>query len=96
MAYRRCNFGLDLAFGQEIRLLPDAVRSALLQTSMVRAKGPAPRKVVMYPYISRVLAEQHTRDLQNEATRAHRARQARLVQRTIEDTQCRAGCWRLR
>ena len=50
----------------------------------------------MYPYISRVLAEQHTRDLQNEATRAHRAGQARLVQRTIEDTQCGAGCWRLR
>jgi hypothetical protein len=50
----------------------------------------------MYPYISRVLAEQHTRDLQNEATWAHRARQARLVQRTLEDTQCGAGCWRLR
>ena len=44
----------------------------------------------MYPYISRVLAEQHTRDLQNEATRAHRARQARLVQPSIEDTQCGA------
>ena len=50
----------------------------------------------MYPYISRVLAEQHTRDLQNEATRAHRARQARLVQPGMEDTQCGAGCWRLR
>jgi hypothetical protein len=50
----------------------------------------------MYPYISRVLAEQHTRDLQNEAIRAHRARQARQAQRTIEDTQCGAGCWRLR
>jgi hypothetical protein len=50
----------------------------------------------MYPYISRVLAEQHTRDLQNEATRAHRARQASLVQRTIEDMQCGAGCWRPR
>jgi hypothetical protein len=31
----------------------------------------------MYPHISRVLAEQHTRDLQNEATWAHRARLAR-------------------
>jgi len=47
----------------------------------------------MYPYISRVLAEQHIGDLQNEATRAHRARQARLVRRTIEDTQRGAG-WR--
>ena len=36
----------------------------------------------MYPYISRVLAEQHARDLQNEATRAHRARQARLARRS--------------
>ena len=50
----------------------------------------------MYPYISRILAEQHTRDLQNEATRAHRARQARLVRRAIEDTQRGAGCGRLR
>jgi hypothetical protein len=47
----------------------------------------------MYPYISRVLAEQHTRDLQNEATRAHRARQARLARRTIEDRQRGAGYW---
>jgi hypothetical protein len=31
----------------------------------------------MYPYISRVLAEQHNRDLQNEATWAHRAQLAR-------------------
>ena len=52
--------------------------------------------LVTLPYISRVLAEQHTRDLQNEATQAHRARQARLVQPSIEDTQCGAGCWRLR
>jgi hypothetical protein len=50
----------------------------------------------MHPYISRILAEQHTRDLQNEATRAYRARQARLVRRTIEDTQRGAGCGRLR
>ena len=50
----------------------------------------------MYPHISRVLAEQHARDLQNEATRAHRAGQARLVRRTIEDTQRGAGCRRLR
>jgi hypothetical protein len=50
----------------------------------------------MYPYISRILAEQHTRDLQNEMTRAHRTRQARLVRRTIEDTQRGAGCWGLR
>ena len=35
----------------------------------------------MYPYISQVLVEQHTRDLQNEATRAHRARQARQARR---------------
>jgi hypothetical protein len=41
----------------------------------------------MHPYIWRILAEQHTRDLQNEVTRAHRARQARQAQRTIEDTQ---------
>jgi hypothetical protein len=41
----------------------------------------------MHPYIWRILAEQHTRDLQNEATRAYRARQARLAQRTIEDRQ---------
>jgi hypothetical protein len=27
----------------------------------------------MYPYISRDLAEQHTRDLQNDATWAYRA-----------------------
>ena len=33
----------------------------------------------MYPYISRVLAEQHTRDLRNEASRAHRARLTRLA-----------------
>ena len=50
----------------------------------------------MDPYISRVLAEQHTRDLQNEATRVHRARQACLVQWTIEDTQRGTGCWGLR
>jgi hypothetical protein len=50
----------------------------------------------MYPYISRILAEQHTRNLQNEAARAHRARQAPLVRRAIEDTQRGAGCWRLR
>jgi len=50
----------------------------------------------MYPYISRVLAEQHIRDLQNEATRAHRARQARPVRQTIEDTQRGAGSWRPR
>jgi hypothetical protein len=30
-------------------------------------------EAVMYPYISRVLAEQHTRDLQNDATWAYRA-----------------------
>jgi hypothetical protein len=35
----------------------------------------------MYPYISQVLAEQHTRELQNEATWAHRARQARRARR---------------
>lgn len=50
----------------------------------------------MHPYISRFLAEQHTWDLQNEAARAHCAGQARLVPRTIEDTQRGAGCWRLR
>jgi uncharacterized Zn finger protein len=50
----------------------------------------------MYPYISQALAEEHTRDLHHEATRAHRARQARLVRRTIEDTQRGADCWRLR
>ena len=50
----------------------------------------------MYPYVSRVLAEQHTRHLLNEATRAHRARQARLARRTVEDTQRGAGCRRLR
>jgi hypothetical protein len=50
----------------------------------------------MHPYISRILAEQHTRDLPNEATRAHRARQARPVRRTIEATQRGAGRWRLR
>jgi hypothetical protein len=50
----------------------------------------------MYPYISRVLAEQHTRDLQNEVTRAHRARQACLVRRTVGDTPGGAGCRRLR
>ena len=48
------------------------------------------------PYISRVPAEQHTRDMQKETTRAHRARQARLVRRTIEDMLRGAGCWRLR
>ena len=35
----------------------------------------------MFPYISKVLAEQHVRDLQDDATRAHRARQARLARR---------------
>ena len=53
-------------------------------------------KVVMHPYIWRILAEQHTRDLQNEATRAHRARQARLAQRTLRTHSAGAGCWRLR
>ena len=81
--------------GQEIRLLPDAARPALLRSSMVRAKART-EEGRDYPYISRVLAEQHTRDLQNEATRAHRAREARLVRRTIEDMQRGAGCWRLR
>ena len=35
----------------------------------------------MYPYISQVLAEQRAIDLQNEATWARRARQARLTRR---------------
>jgi hypothetical protein len=35
----------------------------------------------MYPYISRALAEERARDLHNEAARAHRARQLRLIRR---------------
>jgi hypothetical protein len=35
----------------------------------------------MYPYISRALAQERARDLQNDAARAHRARQLRLARR---------------
>jgi hypothetical protein len=35
----------------------------------------------MYPYISRALAQERARDLQTDATRAHQARQLRLVRR---------------
>lgn len=35
----------------------------------------------MYPYISRALAQERARELQSEATRAHRARQLRLIRR---------------
>ena len=35
----------------------------------------------MYPYTSRALAQERARDLQDEATRAHRARQFRLARR---------------
>ena len=36
----------------------------------------------MYPYIARALAQERARDLQDDATRAHRARQFRLIRRT--------------
>ncbi len=35
----------------------------------------------MYTFISLVVAEQRARDMQNEATLAHRAREARLARR---------------
>jgi hypothetical protein len=35
----------------------------------------------MYPYIARAMAQERARDLQNDATRAHRARQFRLIRR---------------
>jgi hypothetical protein len=35
----------------------------------------------MYPYASQALAKERVRDLQNDATRAHRARQIRLGRR---------------
>ena len=35
----------------------------------------------MYPYIARALAQERARDLQAEATLAHRARQLRLTRR---------------
>jgi hypothetical protein len=35
----------------------------------------------MYPYISQALAQERARDLHNDAARAHRARQLRLIRR---------------
>ena len=35
----------------------------------------------MYPYTSQALAQERARDLQNDAARAHRARQLRLIRR---------------
>jgi hypothetical protein len=39
----------------------------------------------MYPYISQVLADERAKELQNEVTRAHRARHARLVRRARQN-----------
>ena len=49
----------------------------------------------MYPYISRALAQERARDLQADATRAHRARQVRLVRRAHRDEQSTVAAIRI-
>jgi hypothetical protein len=62
--------------------MPDAECLALPAFSIVRAETAArTEEDTMYPYISRALAQERARDLQADATRAHRARQLRLVRR---------------
>jgi hypothetical protein len=62
--------------------MPDAKAGALPAISMLRdEEAPRTEEDDMYPYISRALAQERARELQNEATRAHRARQLRLVRR---------------
>jgi hypothetical protein len=62
--------------------MPDARDLALAATSIVRDKAVArTEEETMYPYISRALAQERARELQSEATRAHQARQLRLIRR---------------
>jgi hypothetical protein len=62
--------------------MPDA-RGLTLPAISIMRDGAAYRteEETMYPYTSRALAEERARDLQAEATRAHRARQLRLARR---------------
>jgi hypothetical protein len=49
---------------------------------MVRDEAASRTKEdTMYPYISRALAQERVRELQNEAARAHRARRLRMARR---------------
>jgi hypothetical protein len=62
--------------------MPDAGGPALPAISIVRGEAaPHTEEDSMYPYISRAMAQERARDLQNDAIRAHRARQLRLVRR---------------
>ncbi len=62
--------------------MTDAGGPALPAISMVRGEAaPHTEEDSMYPYISRAMAQERARDLRNDAIRAHRARQFRLVRR---------------
>lgn len=62
--------------------MPDASGLALPAISIMRDEEAArTEEETMYPYISRALAQERARDFQAEATRAHLARQLRLVRR---------------
>jgi hypothetical protein len=62
--------------------MTDAGPGVLAAISMVRGEeAPRTEEDSMYPYISRALAQERARDLQTDATRAHRARQFRLARR---------------
>jgi hypothetical protein len=62
--------------------MTDAGPRALAAISVVRGEeAPRTEEDSMYPYISRALAQERARDLQCDATRAHRARQLRLLRR---------------
>ena len=50
-------------------------------SNMRDEEAPRTEEETMYPYISRALAQERARDLQADATRAHRARQFRLARR---------------
>jgi hypothetical protein len=62
--------------------MPDARGLTLPAFSIVRDEAAyRTEEETMYPYISRALAQERARELQAEATRAHQARQLRLIRR---------------
>ncbi len=68
--------------------MPDARALTLEAISNMRDEAaPRTEEETMYPYISRALAQERARDMQTDATRAHRARQFRLVRRARRDAQ---------
>jgi hypothetical protein len=76
--------------------MPDAGAWALPAISIVRGEAaPRTEEDTMYPYISRALAQERARDLQTDATRAHRARQMRLVRRAHRGEQSTVAAIRI-